>query len=80
MLYSSLSLGICVYSACHHFLDGRMAALNPSVSEDRGGTSRTRITLETQHCDHNEGTEYEKYPVTAKRMNTGNIKRRGISD
>ncbi len=73
MLYSSLSLGICVYLACPHLLDGRMIALNPSVSEARAGTScsdRTRITLETQHCDHNGGTEYEKYPVTAKRMNT----------
>lgn len=48
-LYSSLSLVVCVYLACHHLLNGSTTALNPSVSEDRGGTScsdRTRITLE----------------------------------
>ena len=74
MLYSSLSLSVRVYSACHHLLGGRTAALNPSVSEERGGTggsNRTRITLETQHCDHNEWTDYEKYPVMAKKMNRG---------
>lgn len=73
-LYSSLSLVVCVYLACHHLLNGSTTALNPSVSEDRGGTScsdRTRITLEVQHCDHNVRTECEKYPVEAKKRYTG---------
>lgn len=82
MLYSSLSLGICVYLARHHLLDGRTTALNPSVSKARGVTSRsnrTRITLKTQKCHHNWGTDYEKYPATAKRMNTAEHRRKCVS-
>lgn len=39
MLYSSLSLGICVCLLRCHLLNGRTTALNPSVSKARGVTS-----------------------------------------
>lgn len=83
MLYSSLSLGICVCLARCHLLNGRTTALNPSVSKARGVTSRsdrTRMTLKTQHCHHNGGTDYEKYPAAAKRMNTAEYGQESVSE
>lgn len=70
MLYSSLSLGVCVCLARRHLLDRRTTAPNPSVSKARGRTSRsdrTRIPLETQHCDHNRGTEHKKNTLSRQK-------------
>lgn len=68
MLYSSLSLGVCVYSACHQLLDGEDDCPESFSQQSPGlepaALAAPRITLETQHCYHNGGTECEKIPLS----------------
>lgn len=43
-------------------------------------SDRTRMTLTTQHCHHNGGTDYEKHPAAAERMNTAEYRQESVSE